>query len=264
MLSWRVRRQLAAIAVVAAIGMGIALRFGARLVPAPSCTDGRRNNHETGVDCGGGCAPCEVKSPQAPEVFWARFARAGQDSYDAVASIQNNNQILASSEISYLFTLFDELGAVAAKSGTAFIYPEERLYIIEPGVRTTRRPVRVEFKITHIVWRLPKESEVPPRILVERREYTVSDAAGKKQGMVQASIFNPTPFDFRTLEANAVVFDAVGNVLGADRISLERMASGEHRIVTFVWPEAFSSAVAKIEIYPRVNLFDPESIIKPQ
>jgi hypothetical protein len=26
--------------------------------PAPTCTDGRRNGSETGIDCGGSCGPC--------------------------------------------------------------------------------------------------------------------------------------------------------------------------------------------------------------
>ena len=30
--------------------------------PAPNCFDGKKNQEETGIDCGGSCISCEVKA----------------------------------------------------------------------------------------------------------------------------------------------------------------------------------------------------------
>lgn len=262
MLSWRARRQFAAIGAVLFVGAAIVAWFGARFIPSPTCFDNVRNHGEIGVDCGGPCAPCELKNPKALAIFWARTTRAGGNLFDATALVENQNELLASSDIAYEFTLFDELGVVARKAGTAFIYPQERLYIIEPALRTTRLPVKVEFRVTGMTWRLGKES--PPQVVVERRMYAVAGEGEKKQGVVEGDILNATSFDFRAFELNVLVFDLAGNLIGANRVAGDNLASGTRMKVKSIWPEALQGTIGKIEVYPRVNLFLPDAIIRPQ
>jgi cytolysin (calcineurin-like family phosphatase) len=54
--------------------------------PPPSCTDGTQNGGETGVDCGGPCAPCDPPPPPPLDVtFYVvsdTHADPPQDSYD--------------------------------------------------------------------------------------------------------------------------------------------------------------------------------------
>lgn len=262
MFSWRARRQFAAIGVVLFIAVAIAAWFGVRFIPSPTCFDNVRNHGEIGVDCGGPCAPCELKNPKALAIFWARTTRAGKDLFDTTALVENQNEFLASSDIAYEFTLFDELGIVAQKTGTAFIYPQERLYIIEPALRTTRRPVKVEFRIISMTWQLGHES--PPQIVVERRDYMTTGDGEKKQSIVEAGVFNATSFDFRTLELDVLVFDPAGNLIGANKVADDMLTSGSRKVVKSIWPAALEGAVGKIEVYPRINLFAPDAVIKPQ
>ncbi len=262
MFSWRARRQLAGMGVVLAIIGVIAVWFGARFIPSPTCFDNRQNHGELQVDCGGPCAPCELKNPKPLSVFWARLAPAGGDLYDAAALVENQNQVLASGDIAYEFTLFDELGLVARKTGTAFIYPQERLYIVEPALHTTRRPLRVEFRVTGITWRTSRES--PPVITVEYRDYTIGTTGEKKQSIVTADLLNASPFGFRAFEVTVLLFDAAGNLIGANKVAGDNLAAGGRVKIKSLWPSVLSGDVGKIEIIPRVNLFDPDVIIKPQ
>ena len=240
----------------------IAVWFGVRFIPSPTCFDNVRNHGEVGVDCGGLCAPCELKSPKALAIFWARTTRAGENLFDATALVENHNELLSSADMVYEVTLFDALGVVARKTGTAFIYPQERLYIIEPALRTTRRPIRVDFRILGMTWRLGNES--PPQIVVEKREYTSTGEGEKKQGIVEMGIFNATSFDFRAFDLNVLVFDAAGNLIGANKVTADTFTSGSHMNSKSIWPQALEGTIGKIEIYPRINLFDPDIIIKPQ
>ena len=264
MFSWRARRQLAAMGIVAAIFVGIAVWFGARLIPSPTCFDNRQNHGEVGVDCGGPCLACELKNPKPLSVFWTRLAPAGGDWYDAAALVENQNQILASGDVRYEFALFDELGLVARKSGSTFVYPQERLIIAEPALRTTRRPVRVEFRVIAIAWRTGRESA--PSIIVEHRDYTI--AAGgegeKKQSIVTADLFKASPLGFRAFAVTVAVFDPAGNLIGANKVAGDTLAAGGRAKIKSLWPSALPGDAGKIEIIPRVNLFDPEVIIKPQ
>ncbi|MFY9463291.1 MAG: hypothetical protein WAP52_03860 [Candidatus Sungiibacteriota bacterium] len=262
MFSWRARRQLAAIAVVMAAAGGAALWFGVRFIPTPSCFDNRQNHGEIGIDCGGPCTPCELRNPKELSLFWVRISPAGGDLYDAVALVENRNQILASGDIRYEFTLFDELGLVARKSGTAFIYPQERLYVVEPALHTTRKPTRVEFRVTGIVWRTSQES--PPIIVVEHRDYAIVGEGAKKQSTVTADLLNASSFSFRAFEVTVAVFDPAGNLIGANKVAGDDFATDSRMRIKSLWPSALSGDVGKIEIIPRVNLFNPDTIIKPQ
>lgn len=262
MFSWRVRRQLAAIAVVLALVGGITVWFVGRSLPDASCTDNRRNHGETDVDCGGPCSPCELKNPKPVSIFWARFGRASADAYDLAALVDNPNQTLSSDLVAYEFTLLDEYGIIGEKSGTAYIYPGERLAIIEPNVHTAREAKRVEFSVTRVVWK--GTAPARPQLIVERREHRIREDEGKQQSVVEAQILNAGPHRYRAADIDFLVFDDAGNLIGANRIVMEDIGPQERRTVTSIWPQPLAGAVAAIEVYPRVNLFAPGTIVAPQ
>jgi hypothetical protein len=195
-------------------------------------------------------------------VFWARMAPAGGDLYDAAAQAENQNQALASGAVDYEFTLFDELGLVARKTGTTFIYPQERLYIVEPALRTARKPVRVEFRILHTAWRLGRES--PPQIVVERRGYEMAGEGIRRYSVADADIFNASPFGIRSFETTIALFDTAGNLIGVNKVSGENLAAGGRAKIKSLWPSALADTIGTIEVIPRVNMFDPDVIVKPQ
>lgn len=181
-----------------------------------------------------------------------------QNIYSAAAQIQNPNEALASRNISYEFTLFDELGVIARKSGSAFIYPREKLILIETNIKTTRDPARTEMRILDAGWEVFQE--IPPALIVEKKEYRVSEG----KSLVEAALFNNSAFDFREAEVRFALFDQAGNALGANRIIAEGIFSGERKIVKSIWPQEISGTIATIQVSPRVNLFDPDVILKPR
>lgn len=262
MISWRIKRQLAVVGIFLFIVGGWVLWFGKRLIPAPTCTDGRKNQGEVDTDCGGPCASCELRNPKQPAIFWARVAPAGANLYDAVALLENRNEFLGSAKIEYEFNLYDRLGAVAHKTGTAFLYPQERLYVIEPALRTTREPVRIDFKITKIEWR--EYGGSPPLLTVESRRHVAPEEGAQRQSVVEAEIFNGSGFDLAAIETGIVVFDPQGNLLGANRVAGGSLRAGERTTVKSIWPEALPGTVGTIEVYPRANLFDPHTILTPE
>ena len=262
MISWRVRRQLTVIAILVAFAGGILFWLTARSLPAASCTDTRRNNGETDVDCGGPCTPCELKNPKPLSVFWARFGRAGEGSYDVAALVENPNQTLSSDLVRYEFVLLDQYGIIGHKEGTAYIYPGERLTIIEPNIRTSREPVSVEFVVERTAWK-SAAFERPP-LTVERRGHMISEEGGKKHSRAEAQIFNDGPLRYRRMEVTFVMFDDAGNLVGANRVLAEDISPNERRMVASIWPDVLPGSVARIDVTPRVNLFEADAIVRPQ
>lgn len=262
LLSWRAQRQITPVILLVLALAGIGFRYGRRFLPETSCFDNKRNQKEIGVDCGGPCRPCEVKNPRPLTIFWARSMRSSADSYDAVAFVENPNEVLSSAKVSYEFTLLDQFGVIARRLGATFIYPHERFYIIEPAISTSREAIRVEFSIAGIDWQL--RSAEPPPLVVERRTHTVEEEDGRKHSVVEAQIFNSSVLSFRQIETDFVVFDEAGNVIGANRVASDNLSAGGRSSVKSIWPLPFIGPIGRIEVRPRVNIFDPALIHKPQ
>lgn len=262
MFSWRARRQLAAFLVLAAVFAGVAFLIASKFLPSPTCFDGRKNQTELGVDCGRPCAPCELRNPKNISVFWARLGRAAPQVFDAAALVENPNEILSSASLRYEFIFFDNRGQIGQREGSAFIFPQERIYIVEPHVALSREPVRVEFKIIGVDWQV--EQDIPPTFIVQDRQYRIRQTRTAKQSAVEAIVVNASPFDFRRMETAIVVLDREGNLMGANRVVNENIRAGGTAEVVSFWPTELSGGFATLEIQPRVNIFLPDAVVKPR
>ena len=262
MFSWRSRRQLVAFLIVVTPLVVAALITVKGLIPAPTCFDNKQNQNETGVDCGGSCLSCELKYPQPVKVFWARAVPVRENSYDVAAQIENPNEFLSSVDVKYEFTLYDQFGPVTKRTGKTFLYAQERTLVIEPGIETTRTANRAEFRIVSVVWQ--EKRNLAPTIIAERRDYSVAEDHGQKQGVVDITLFNKSPYDFSNVEVQVAVLDKDGNLLGVNNIEVENLLSQSRIAVKAIWPQAFTADVAVINVQPRVNIFDPHAILKPQ
>lgn len=261
MFSWRARRQLLITMLVVAVLAGTGFWIFQKFLPAPSCMDNTPNQGEFAVDCGGPCAPCELKNPKPIITFWARAVKVRDNVFDAAALIQNQNEALSSGEVMYEFALFDEFGLVTKKTGVTYLLAQERTPIIEPSILTTRDPSRVEFRIIRIAWGVRKD--IHPNVFAERREYRTITEGGKTRSAVDVSIFNSTPYDYRTADVYILALDKDGNLLGTNRSVVERVRAGSHTPLRLIWPNEFAGSAASVEVTVRLNIFDPDLILKP-
>lgn len=261
MFSWRARRQLLITGLILAVFSGIGFWIFQKFLPVPSCMDTKQNQGEFGVDCGGPCGPCELKNPKAVTTFWARAVKVRENVFDAAALVQNQNEVLSSGQVVYEFALFDEFGLVTRKTGRTYLLAQERTPVIESSIVTSRDPTRVEFRIVSIDWQVRKD--IHPNVFAERREYKVLTTSEKKQSAVDASVFNSTSYDYKSVDIYVLVLDKDGNLLGTNRTVLENVRAGSHTPIRLIWPGELSGAVAAIEIATRMNIFDPDLIIKP-
>ncbi|MEK7082111.1 MAG: hypothetical protein AAB915_00320 [Patescibacteria group bacterium] len=262
MFSWRARRQLVAFLLIAAVFAGIAFYGASKFLPSPTCFDSRKNQTELGVDCGGTCAPCELRNPKSVSIFWARVARAAPGIFDAAALVENPNEVLSSASLRYEFIFFDDVGQIGQRDGSAFIFPQERVYIVEPHIELSRNPARVEFRIAGIDWQA--RQDIPPTLVVQDRQYRIRETPAGRQSTAEATIANASQFDFRRMETAIVVLDREGNLIGANRIVNENIRAGGTAEVVSLWPAELSGEAAALEIQPRVNIFLPDAAVKPQ
>ena len=263
MFSWRSQRRIGAILVIFIL-LGI---FGAvsywRFKASPTCSDNIKNQDELAVDCGGECGPCELKNPKVISVIWERAVPVANTVYDVAAFVKNTNEILASPSFEYRFTLSDEKGAVAERVGKTYLYPQERTYIVEANIPVARTPTKVEFSIIKSQWQMYEES--PPNITVHGKEYKLEqETASTSRSVVEAELFNDSPFDFRTVDVNFLLFDKDENLVGVNKTIIERFLTRTNREARTVWPDVVRGGVVSVIVDPRVNAFSPTWLLRPQ
>lgn len=262
-LSWRARKQLAVILVIL---LPILVVSGFFIITSlvssePSCRDNVQNQGELGVDCGGPCLPCDLKNPKDITVFWTRAVAVEKDTFDVVARIRNPNNFLASDKVEYEFLLFDEFGSVASSSGRTFILPQETVHVIETNLKTSRNPLKVKFRIKSVKWEIAEE--FLPRFTVEKKEYKIEDVGGIRRGVVNAVIFNRSPFDFKKATIGFILLDRQGNLIGANRVGVENFVSGTRKNIKAFWPGEIPGEISQIIVEPRVNILEQDTILQP-
>src|SRR3989344_46397 len=107
----RQQKRIIIIGIYLVIFLSIGTLIFFAVAPAPSCTDGKRNQREEKVDCGGPCATCpEMPNVAALAVTEQEVLFGGSGVYDVVASIANPNQEHGASTFSYAMILLSNSG----------------------------------------------------------------------------------------------------------------------------------------------------------
>ena len=262
MLSWRGRKQFVIIILISLPFIIGGIWVVEKIIPDPSCFDGKQNQEEFGVDCGGPCMHCALKYPKSVKVFWARGAAGSDKRYDVVAEIENLNELLSSAEVTYEIMLSDKFGQVAKKQGKTFLFAQERILAVETGIETSRTPTEAGFKITDVKWLL--RNDIKPALTVEEKKYEIAEEQGRRFSRIVATIANDSSFDFEQMDIAVAVFDEEENLIGASRIGVERIRSLERHEVKILWPFELNGVPSMIRIEPRANVFKEGTVLKPQ
>ena len=229
--------------------VGIPLFFS--VYERPTCFDGVQNGRELGIDCGGACSNVCKAPPGSPVVLWQRMFQLTPNSYNAIAYVENKNLDVVARDVPYEFTLYDERGFVIAKrAGAKDLFSNRVTPIFEAGIRTEKgQPIRVSFRFTkEPVWQ--ESVGVFPDIRISGKQ--LHDAAVRPR--LEAYVKNHTLSAVYNLEIVALVFDLEGNAIAASRTDIDALLKDESKRMVFTWSDPFVDTVARIELYPSLNL----------
>lgn len=246
-MSWSSRRRslyfLGLLALIILL-VGVPLFFF--FYEPPTCTDGRMNGKEEGVDCGGDCPIVCSFSAADPIVRWWRFFEIVSGVYSVVARIENPNPTVAAYNVPYNFKLRDaENVLVYEHKGTAYLPPRSVVPIFATGLQTGARiPTRVEFTHGEPVW----VNEAPSSPDVSIRNQRIENTT--ERPILTATIVNNTTNSIGSFPVVGIVYDGEGNALNASRTVVEGLAPRGEAQLIFTWPQPFASGVARIEIIP--------------
>ncbi len=253
MSRWSSRRQVT-IAFIVLVVLVVIIGAGAWYWwPVPSCTDGTKNQTETGIDCGGICPKICAASVVPLKVLWARVLPARSGEWYVAAQVQNQNRTVGARKVSYNLKLLDSAGGVLARrDGETFINPGETALILETNIPISggRIPTRALVTITPPTWEKPIQ-EVP--IFSTNRKSFINDPAPR----LVAAITNPAITDYTDIEVSILVAGNDENIFAASRTLVDKVAAGESRDIYFTWPTPFAEVPAVVTILPRLSAFRP-------
>jgi hypothetical protein len=230
--------------------------------PAPTCLDGKKNQNEQGIDCGGPCAACQKEiAAQDIKTEETAFVYGGPGRFDVLAKISNPNNEYGSSNFSYEFILKGAAGEeLSRRNGEEFVLPGETKYIIETNLETNGQPQSVEYSIKKTQWQEFINFQKPQLNIYSKRYDLISGGVGFSEAY--GLLKNESPFDFNFIKIKVVLRDGFGKPVALNTTDMQTVSSGEQRDFRLLWPASFPGDVQGVEMEAEADVFDSQNFIK--
>lgn len=227
----------------------------------PSCFDGKMNQNEQKIDCGGVCAPCEKQIiAKNLEVISAETVDGGSGRYDVLVKIKNPNNNLGSSGFEYKIFLRDQKGSVLdERSGKSYILPTESKYIIETNFEPDSKPTDVLVELGGNSWEELEIFEEPELNIYNKTFSPVNDNVKSE---VKGLLKNESRFDFADVDLNVILRDSNGRPVAINKTKVSNLLAQQERDFKLVWPYELKFEVMEVEIEAETNVFDSFNYIK--
>lgn len=248
-LDWAGKRRLyiiggaALITLVLLAGILIAVMY-----EAPSCMDGKQNQDENGIDCGGSCAYLCSADVEPARVAFVRALMNLSGRTDLIAYVENRNALAEAKNAPYVAEIFDAQGRLlGTREGIVDLPARAIVPVFVPGIGAGSA-ARAFLTIAETTkWRLPSNAKEPLTV------GTVSMIQGDK-ARVTAPIENLSPRDEFDRTVVAVVFNANGEAVAATQTVLRVVSAFGKTDAVFTWNEPFPEGAvrAEVRIAPRL------------
>lgn len=231
------------------------------------CANKVQDPKEEGVDCGAFCKkPClEIRDLEISDKKLIKVAVfSGQTitwDYDALIELKNPNFSHGAQGL-YQINFLNQSGeSILTKSGSFYILPGERKYIIESPVKTSQEILSFDFLITQIDWQ--KEAGYSGKTIFpsQRQEYEVLEKPNEFSHL-QGVVFNDSNFSFDKVDIVVLLFDKDDRILAAGKTDLRSFESKTSRFFEIKWPNQFEGEAARIDVQSYTNLLDDSNFLK--
>jgi Mg-chelatase subunit ChlD len=203
---------------------------------APTCMDNRKNQNETGIDCGGLCARICEDDAERLTIDWVRLFKIREGVYSAVARLENPAPNSIAKDVPYTFSLKDRGGrVVATRSGSVFIPSRDTFVVFEGTIISDDDPESVTFAFDEEpAWE--RSDYIEPDIVVVDKQLTDLETTPR----LVATLQNPHLVDIKNITLDALIYDDQGNAVQVSETYIERIGAGATTKATFTWPNPIS------------------------
>ncbi len=231
--------------------------------PPETCSDGRENQNETGIDCGGVCGLCQVEPVlEDIEVTETAWVSDGSGKFDLLGKIRNPNNDFGASKVAYEFEIIGSTGGILAReSGKTFILPKEEKYVVETSIQLPSEPIQIKLTLTETKWEKFSGYREKPELDVYNRRFEKT-SSGVGFGSAKGLVVNNSPFDFTIIDITVVLRDGSGRAVAIQKTDMRTLRAGRQQDFTLLWPSPFSGDVEKVEVQTDANVYDTDTFIR--
>jgi hypothetical protein len=245
MASWSTRRKSAYFAIfLVALIVIVGVPFFFTFYKAPTCSDGKQNGAERGIDCGGACARLCPADYATPRVLWSHSMRVVPGVYNSLAYVQNSNPNVEARSLSYLFKLYDDKGIlIAERKGNTFVPAGQKFAVFESGIQAGQRiPFRTTFEFTREPdWRAGTIFNALKVLDIN----ILTTGSPSADVVVKNSVVDKS---FSEIKAFIILYDKDNNRVAFSKTVIDSIGAGESKTLAFTWPETFRTEVVRSEI----------------
>jgi hypothetical protein len=217
----------------------------ATLYRAPSCTDGKQNEKELGIDCGGPCPYLCTADETAPSVRFVRAISPQAGRTDIIAYIDNSNSDAQLVNAPVTIDLYDQNESlVATEKGTITVPPSTTEPLFIPGFYNGPKVGNQAFITFVSTSTLPWVKAIKPAAL-PATDIQIQNGSAPR---ISATISNPTTLPFQNVKVIVTVFDASNKVVGASQTIIAQLPAEGSVPVIFTWNEPFATQGVRAEI----------------
>lgn len=255
-MTWALKRQFFYIVVLVLFlaGSGF-LIISPSLNKPPTCSDGKQNGVETGVDCGGSCLRACFAQVDPVSILWARTFKVVKGRHNAVAYLENHNKNTVINKINYRFRFADSNNIyIGKREGSTYVPPSGKFAVFEPAIDIGNSiPVYTTFEFTEVPQWVTVSEEKIRQLQVLVSNIILADEATSPR--LSAKVRNNSLFTIPAVDVIAILYDAFGNSVAVSSTYIDVLNGEETKDVNFSWPEPILSKVIAKEIIPMYNIF---------
>jgi len=236
------------------------------LKPDPTCSDGKRNQGEEAIDCGGPCVPCPVVIKLEPlEIGSTEWVYDIDNKYDVIVSIKNPNDVYGASRFRFRAVAQMNNGEEIAQKiwDNNYILPGERKYLFVHGFELDQEPkgIKIEIDGESFDWEKFDNFE-EPNFVINNSRYEQKGAGNIDFGAATGTVINRSPIDFEVVDVRVALRSETGKLLAINSQRMNTLRAEESRDYIMVFPHAFPGSVEKVEVFVETNPFDSNNYIR--
>jgi hypothetical protein len=165
-------------------------------------------------------------------VEWTRFVEVETGRYNVMAVIENQNEDLASNEVSYTLSLFRDTEKIWESEGTTVVPAGKMFSVFEGPVIVSEVPTRATIDIGTPRW--VKVEEAPEIDLVDST-FSTLESTPKLQTVLRSEDINP----LSNIEVSVALYDDDNNTVHISRTVLDSIPARGEVSAFFTWPRPF-------------------------
>ncbi len=182
---------------------------------------------------------------------------AGNNKYDLMVKVTNNNDNWAVKNIKYTFII----NGKKLIPRETFILPKNEKYLMYFNVENAQN---VQLKILNTDWERIKDFSLlsyKDQIKPVKSEFKISDS-DKYFGTSIIEIYNNSPFDFWEVGANIILYNKTMKPVAINYITIDKLLSQETRKIEINWQTKLKERIYKTLVYPEINLLNENVIMQ--